>query len=225
MTSINISNTTDIILKVFGLRGWINRNYNRSDILKEVIIEVDDDNNVNEKYIYKNDFFYKIRFIERPINYLYFMMIMLILLIEPVFNIVIAFIYNDVKYVSGNIFSFLYIVQYVFGLRYFSSFHYEQITKRNEKYKKVIFLSIILFLIIAFILSALIFIFLPLGINIVSYSHVYNNITNDYFKALYLNIDTNETLHNLQSEIASVFLDVKYEFLPHLSLLYKHLKF
>ena len=47
--------------------------------------------------------------------------------------------------------------------------------------------------------------------------------TNDYFKALYLNIDTNETLHNLQSEIACVFLDVKYEFLPHLSLLYKHL--
>jgi hypothetical protein len=186
MGYINIANTIDIILKIFGLRGWINGNYNKSNILKQVIIEVDEEDNVDEKYVYKNDFLYKIRFIEKPANYIYFVMIMFILIADPIFNIVISILYNDIRYVSGNIFSFLYLIQYIFGLSYFSSFHYKRITKRNEKYQKLILAAIVIFLILAFILSSLVFVLLPLNINIVSYYLTYSAITNVYLKVLFL---------------------------------------
>ncbi len=175
-------------LKINGLNNLISREgiykneFNLDYELKEVVIEVQN-GNIVEKRIGKKPIFLRRSIVRYPINIIYSLFILLLLLFPVVYIIVISIMEKSLLYLTTNIIIFLFVIQYIVGYIYYHSTNFDRFIINNRDYDWYLFYAYLLSTIFAMMLSVLSFILLLFSLNINIFDKLYaeSNIVGKIF--------------------------------------------
>lgn len=161
----------DILLRIFGYRLLIDKN----NINEGAEIDIDlegghaEITRKTDNKLYHNEKF------RLCINYGYRFMILLILLWIPIYSIILSKTENDGRYLSSNIFSVLFLIQYVTGVIYYETAHIDSSFQRFGDYTQWIKKGYIIGLCVSIILIVGSAILLLSGVNVLIYTNMYQN--------------------------------------------------
>ena len=184
-------------LKIFGFRGLISestsihKNGESSVQMQEIVINVDDEFNIEKNVVKTNKSFYRRAPFRISFNIIYSLFIIASILWPAVYAIVQSFKKTEARYLTSNVFTVLFVVQYFVGLFYYQSDHFIKTMKRNKSYDWYIKLLLIVGIIVSIILTIVSIILLTTGSNLVVYSELWNstNTTGKVFIGVVLIID------------------------------------
>lgn len=152
-----------------------------------VIINIDIDNhnkvNVKQKEINQNS-----KIILFILNILYSFFIFIIILSPFIYSVIIAIIYNNILYITNNIFQILLITQYIVGYTYFSKKHFYEILKSSKLIYITYTVCIYAGIVFSLAISIMSIIFLTYNIQVNAYSDIMDkvnsNISQDYVRII-----------------------------------------
>lgn len=167
----------EYFLKALGLRGAISQkiiDLNSPTQKHNIEINVDKKFNIEKNIVGLNRSFYEKIYFRMPFNLIYFMIVLIILLTPCIYTIARTFYQLEVKYITSNLFTFLFVIQYLIGYYYYQTTHFGKTMRRYEKYNKYILIAFVICTIITILINIGAVLFLIYGINITLFSEVYN---------------------------------------------------
>lgn len=190
----------DFFLKICGLIKIISKNKsNNSDNsddenesnAKDIIISIDESNNITRKVISNNSLGISNKSFKLIINLCYLLFVLSILSWIIISAIVESIIQKDGRYISSNMFTVMYLLQYITGIIFYRTKFYKN-TMKNMKNQYTTFYILYIgsfILSITLGLSAIIFLVNDLNINI--YTKYYNvtNTVGKVFLSIVLALD------------------------------------
>ena len=170
-------------LKVYGLQELIsiNKSYDNDDNddqsveLNSVAIEIDSDQNVVKKVVDENTSFYRSSLLRLPFNILYFLFVTVSKSWPLVYAIIQAVKEKDIRYLTSNVFTALFVIQYFLGMLYYRTSHYKKTMKRNKAYSKYITIGSYILGIISILIAASAVALLLLETNVNTYTELYKD--------------------------------------------------
>lgn len=176
-------------LKTYGLQELIsiNKSYDNDDNddqsveLNSVAIEIDSDQNVVKKIVDENTSFYRSSLLRLPFNILYFLFVTTLISWSFVYAIIQAAKEKDIRYLTSNVFTALFVIQYFLGMLYYRTSHYKKTMKRNKTYAKYITIGSYVLGIVSLLIAASAVALLLFEINVNTYTEIYKD-TNTVFK-------------------------------------------
>lgn len=166
-------------LKVCGLRGLIGASMspNTDNELKEIKIIIDENGEVQNDIVKQQKPFHKKKLFRHIINNIYRLCIILILSFECVYPIVRAGIDANVRHFTASFFSYMYLVQYIFGIIFYSddygNKYYDKTMQKLKEYNQYVFVSYIVGFVIALVLSLFSVAFVAYESGIGTYGQLY----------------------------------------------------
>lgn len=167
-------------LKVYGLLEILNKskdkNIQDTVELKEIVINVNPKNEITNNIVNTKKPFYKNSKFITSINYLYMLFIIMVVVWPCLYILLISILRENTIYITTNMFIFIHLVQYIFGLIFYQNDFFTQVIVYIKKYDKKITISYVFTTIISIILSTIFVILLCLNFNLNIYSELYNNM-------------------------------------------------
>lgn len=115
-------NSIDIVCKILGLKKLMT--FDKVVSTNKIIISIDSNNNTSTNITNISSTSTILKYCSYPVNILYSVIILLLLLFDPIINIYFTIKTLDYKYLLGGFMSYTFIFQYFVGLMYF---------KKNKK--------------------------------------------------------------------------------------------
>lgn len=169
------------LLKIYGLKGLLSGLYeddvkkNKETELRQVVIDIGEDGDIKKDEVSIKIPLHRRWYVRYPINTLQFLMVFSIITWPCVYAVVKAIKDNQFRYISSNIFTFLFVVQYVVGYIYYQTSHFRKTMKFNEQYTRFLNIAFILGLCASIALTCAYAVLLGFGINIHIYTELYDN--------------------------------------------------
>jgi len=184
-------------LEIYGLKclfcrkNIFDQNNEKEIELKNVVINVDKDFNIEKKVTEEKSSIIKRSFVKIPSNILYFVFVLIAISWHFIYSIYKAIEEKEMRYITSNIFTFLFIMQFFLGIIYYQKSHFTKTIKRYKSYTIYIIIAFITMLMITIIICIASLVLLISGININIYSEIYQdlNITGKIFLGIALLID------------------------------------
>jgi hypothetical protein len=118
-------------LKLFGYKGLIDSNDTNKVTIDIRNGSVRSINDKQKRKWYEGD---KMR---KFINTTYHILIGLLLAWIPIYTIIMSIMDSDIKYITSNIFSYLFLVQYILGIQYYNKKHIYEIYGTENNINKI----------------------------------------------------------------------------------------
>lgn len=173
----------NIFLKTYGLQELIsiNKNDDNDDNddqtieLNSVAIEIDNNHNVIKKVVDKDTSFYRNSWLRLPFNMLYCLFVTTCISWTLVYAIIRAVKENDIRYITSNIFTALFVIQYFLGMLYYKTSHYKKTMKRHKSYSTYIIRGSYVSSIVSVLIAVFAVTLLLLDENVNTYTDVYKD--------------------------------------------------
>lgn len=180
-------------LKVFGFRGAISKSLvsrrggeaedDENVQMQEIVVDVDSDFNIQQNVVDQDRSFFRSTFFRIVVNTLYRLLIVGSLVWPAIYAIYKAFENSEARYLTSNVFTVMFIVQYFVGLFYYQTNHFFKTMKRNLSYSWYIKTALIVGIVISTILTIVSVILLNIDYNLDIYTELFNG-TNTVGKVL-----------------------------------------
>lgn len=165
--------TYPFFLKLFGFWDLVSeRNEIKSNQKIEIVI---DGENIATKRINSNTSLYHKPKIRGFVNWSYTLLVFSIISWLGAYALIKAVVEQDPKYVTSNLFTYLFVTQYFTGWKYFAKTHFVDIIKDSGKNKNYVMIPFVLSMFISVVLVIVTTIFLVTGTSINIYSDLYDN--------------------------------------------------
>jgi len=166
-------------LKIFGFRGLISKTdipedskeKEQHDILE---INIDKNHNLEIKNKHKQKTLYRTKYFRIPFNILYITFVLCNIIWPCLYIIVLIIMRYDLKYLYSNAFTYLFLIQYIIGLRYHHKDHFSTKLKKHRTASIIIIGILLLGLIVSITLSIGFILLIVYGINMNLYTDLYN---------------------------------------------------
>lgn len=175
-------------LKIYGLEVLIsdhkncNRNISNHDIEqpqeREIILEIDPSNNIRKTVIEEKKSLIKNNIIKYPINVSYIILIVCILSWLIIASIVESIIMGDGRYFTSNMFTIMYLFQYIAGLLFYRETFFKDAIKGMSDHHIKLLLLYIGSLVLSLIMSSLGVVILLNNLNVTIYDKFYRESNN-----------------------------------------------
>jgi len=165
------------LLKISGLVPIISKQkHNKNNNVGEIVIVVKN-NDIESNVIPAKNKYYQRSYIKLPMNYIYMLFVLSIILWMPIFSIYSAFVNKNIAYVTSSIFDYMYVTQYLFGVYYYQKDHYFVSLQKNKIYKKPLYIAILGAGMFSILISIISFILIITDQNTNYYLSVYRTLT------------------------------------------------
>ena len=172
--------------------------------LKTIVVTVDDaTNDVDQHIVNKHNVWYKNKYIRNPINMIYMACVLLIISWPSVYQIIKAIVDSDIRFITANIYSYMYLIQFILGMIYFRKKHFRLSLTYMEQYQVYLTVFCVAGIVISLVLSIVSFVLLITGLNINIYSMAYYGSSDTVRSFLAIAIFTNK-MYSFSSFFANV---------------------
>ena len=168
-----------IYLKSLGVLPFVNKKRNNlenhidNNNTDEIKIVIDKNRRV-QRIITRDDKWYNANTFKNVINIIYIIFIFCIIGSSCVYNIVKAIETKDLRYISSNMFSYMYVFQFILGILYYRRKHFAKVMIYTKQYSKYYKILIIVGILISAIIPIISVILLTQKINVNAYSLIYD---------------------------------------------------
>lgn len=162
----------NIFLQFFGLKTLLTLKKNTNN--NRVILEIDTKFNVDKYQLKHTTKCWKTSIFRNIINIMYIILVGALISWPCIYILIDAF-FNNLSIILINVFTFLPIIQYFVGLKYYNSKRFTKMMGKFDTYDKHTISSLCVATIISILISVLSIYFLVSDINLTIYSHLYNN--------------------------------------------------
>jgi hypothetical protein len=170
------------ILRLLGLKGAFGSNPLDDDddihlpTVRVTVSHNDDQNRVHIKEDAQNlSWFHKFCYL--PLNTIYLLFIIITLSWTTIYAIYKAIEYTELTFITLNIFEFYFLIQYIFGILYYKTDHFNKMVRKFSEIKKIMNICFVLSIIISMTLVVTMIILMNVGVYMNIYSEMYKDTT------------------------------------------------